>query len=214
MSTGPPINMQPGYQGYDVGLPCNGPTTEDIKKNQVQPIKTISHPWGTVFVPAAPAIVSGPEIIKKIGPMGSQIWGPYKKAYTNGLFGYLWRFPENIDGIIPLCDCDHIWRWARGHRPGQRDIRLSSYYAYLNGNMACVTDIRVNSQCPDGGPHFNLVINHPEFMNILAGEGGVVGVGLEQVLGRSSLLGGRKNNRKTQKKVNRKNKINTQKNRK
>ena len=58
---------------------------------------------------ATAKIVSGPEVTKRPGIAGSEIWGPYKKVYTNGPFGSkIFNPPATIDNVKILCRCRDI----------------------------------------------------------------------------------------------------------
>ena len=223
--SGPSPLMAPDYIGYDAGLSFQGVTPKEIMKAQAQPIKTVHREGDAVFGESvAPPIVSGPEVKKRLSPIGGEIWGPYKKAYSESSWGYAWRYPENIDGVIPVCECKDIKTWVRGDNFGgksQQRVVLTAYAAYIRGNPACVQDIANYWRSPDGGPEFNLVVNHPDFNIYLANPKGIVGMASDVARGKNpihSLLGGEGRLRRkgivTQKKRNRKNKVKTQKNRK
>ena len=227
---GPSPLMEPGYIGYDAGLPFKGQTPKEIIKAQVQPIRTgVIRPSSALLGDiVAPPIVSGPEVSKRASPLGGEIWGPYNKAYAETFLGYGWRLPENIDGVIPVCQCRDIKDWVRGdgsEAQGSR-ISLTSYAAFLRGNIACVQDIANLWVSPDGGPQYNLIVNHRDFNYYFINSKGLVGIASDVLKGKnpvslSALLGGKgskgskgsRNKRRiiTQKNRNRKNKIKTQK---
>jgi hypothetical protein len=153
--------------GAGIGKPASaGPSVEGEYKYR---FKT-----GYQFV--TPNITSGPNVIKKDGIAGSQIWGPYKKKYVKSMFGQdLFTPPANVDGVPILCQCRFIYEYMRATTQEGAPIMISAAAAFISSDRpACWEDEETiwNSQ---GGDTFTVTVGHPGFYGTALNEGGIIG---------------------------------------
>jgi hypothetical protein len=130
-------------------------------------------------------IVSGPEITKKSGPGGSEIWGPYKKIYTTGIFGSkIFTYPTTIDNVKILCRCRDIQDYIRNNKIAR--IRI------LSGETvpACWEDNEI-PLISSGDDTYEIHYKDPNFTKFSISEKGVVGLveNLSTSKNQSTLIG-------------------------
>lgn len=157
--------------------------------------------WKTGYRYATNSIrsVNYPEATKKPGPLGSEIWGPYKKKYVKSMFGQmLFEAPEKVDDVPILCRCRDIYSYVRATN-GSRYMGALGAIAVGSKRPACWDDAQTIWD-PAGGDTFTVTVGHPQFYEYMVSESGTIGIVTNVA---KSLIGGNKL-RKTKRRVTRK----------
>ena len=162
--------------------------------------------WKTGYRYATNSIrsVNYPEATKKPGPLGSEIWGPYKKKYVKSMFGQmLFEAPEKVDDVPILCRCRDIYSYVRATN-GSRYMGALGAIAVGSKRPACWDDAQTIWD-PAGGDTFTVTVGHPQFYEYMVSESGTIGIVTNVA---KSLIGGKLRKRKrrvTRKRLHKKN---------
>jgi hypothetical protein len=119
---------------------------------------------------ATSKITSGPEVKKRKGFIGSEIWGPYKKEYKPGLFGQqVFAPPYSVDNLRILCNCNSIPQYLRDNN--------TEWVGILAGTIkpACYDD-KSTIMNPSGGDTYDIIYKHPIFYQRSVSNNGTMGV--------------------------------------
>ena len=131
--------------------------------------------WKRGYDFTSPNIVSDETVTKTKGPLGSEIWGPYKKTYTKSTFGQmLFTEPNKVDGVPILCRCRFINQYMRSNAGG---LELGAAGAVVVGSNrpACWEDSE-SIMNPSGGDTFTVTVGHPSFYEYAISKDGAMGI--------------------------------------
>jgi hypothetical protein len=145
--------------------------------------------WKTGYRYATNSIrsINYPEATKKPGPLGSEIWGPYKKKYVKSMFGQmLFQAPEKVDDVPILCRCREIYSYVRATN-GSRYMGALGAIAVGSKRPACWDDAQTIWD-PAGGDTFTVTVGHPQFYEYMVSESGTIGIVTNVA---KSLIGGK-----------------------
>jgi hypothetical protein len=138
-----------------------------------------------------------PEATKKPGPLGSEIWGPYKKKYVKSIFGQmLFEAPEKVDDVPILCRCREIYSYVRG-TDGSRYMGALGAVAIGSKRPACWDDAQtIWDQA--GGDTFTVTVGHPQFYEYMVSANGTIGIVTNLA---KSLIGGTRRRKTRRRKI-------------